>query len=261
MPLEAHDFWLQPGRFWLAPAAKTPLTLLVGHGPARQNSPMTADRVVAFQSVGPKGRVNRKAELHMAGPGHDAQLAFAEAGTHVLLFASNYTPSNLPALRFNNYAKEEGLTEPIRIRQKNRTTDAPGRELYSRRAKAFIQVGRPSPQAQPQVTSRLGLSLEIVPERNPYTIGTNRDFPVRVFFEGRPLAGALVKMTNLDADEKPVETHLTNGAGRAVFKARRNGQWQMNVVWSKPLAANRQADFATTFSSLTFGFPAAAPAR
>lgn len=261
IPLEAHDFWLQPSRFWVAPAAKTPLTILVGHGPARQNSPMTDDRVVAFQSVGPRGRVNRKAELHMARPGADAELAFAEPGTHVLLFASNYAPSNLPDLRFNDYLKEEGLIEAIRIRQKNGTTDAPGRELYSRRAKALIQVGRPGPQAQPQVTSRLGLSLEIVPERNPYTIGASRNFPVRVFFEGRPLAGALVKMTDLDADEKPVETHLTDQAGRAVFKARRQGQWQMNVVWSKPLASNRQADFATTFSSLTFGFPARAPAR
>ena len=75
-----------------------------------------------------------------------------------------------------------------------------------------------------------------------------------MLYQGRPLAGALVKLNDLAADAQPVETHRTDASGRATFKARRSGEWQLNVVWSEPLANSRSADFMTTFSSLSFGF-------
>lgn len=254
-PAAAHDFWLQPSRFWVALAARTPVTILVGHGPARQRSPIGVDRVVVFQSVGPSGTADQKRNLHLGAPAADADVVLAGPGAHVLVFASNYAQSNLPALRFNDYLKAEGLTEAIRQRERSGATAAPGRELYSRRAKALIQVGQPGSRAQPHVTKPVGLDLEIVPDRNPYALKGTDGLPVRVLYQGQPLQGALVKLTNLDADERPVETHLTDSTGRAVFQARRVGNWQMNVIWSKPLAANRRADFLTTFSSLSFGFP------
>jgi uncharacterized GH25 family protein len=226
----------------------------VGHGPDRQRSPIGADRVVVFRSVGAGGAVDRRADLRLGGPAGDAELAFAQPGTHIVVFASNYTPSNLPAARFNPYLEEEGLTEAIRHREKTRTSDAPGREIYSRRAKALVQVGPRRAQPEPHVTAPVGLDLEIVPERHPYALGQNDRLPVRILYRGKPLPGALVKLTNLDADERPVETHRTDRTGRAVFRARRQGKWQLNVVWSSPLPANRNADFVTTFSSLTFGF-------
>jgi uncharacterized GH25 family protein len=83
---------------------------------------------------------------------------------------------------------------------------------------------------------------------------------VRVLFEGRPLPGALVKLTNLDADEKPVAMQRTDAAGRAVFTAPRSGSWLLNVVWTKPISGDRRGDFDTTFSSLTWGYPVERPA-
>lgn len=258
-PLAAHDFWLQPSHFWVAPSVAVPVTIQVGHGPLRQRSPIPAARVTAFQSVGPNGKVDRLPDLHLGQPASDADLVFTTRGTHLILFSSNLAPSNLPALRFNAYAKVEGLTEAIRQRSLAGTSDQPGRELYSRRAKMLVQVGASDSRPQAHVTRPLGLALEIVPERNPYTSGGGDTLPVRIFYRGQPLAGALVKLNDLKFDDQPVETHLTDGSGRAVFKLRRQGNWQMNVVWSEPLPTTRQADFLTIFSSLTFGFPNAAP--
>ncbi len=254
---EAHDFWLQPSRFWTQPGAKLPFTIQVGHGPARQRSPIPQERVTAFQSIGPRENADRRSDLHVGQPASDAELGFARPGTYVIAFASNNAISNLPALRYNDYAKAEGLTEALRQRDAAGTTESPGRELYSRRAKALVQVGAPGRVPQPQVTNPVGLSLEIVPERNPYSPSGGDSLPVRVLYDGRPLAGALVKLNDLASDAKPVEMHLTDAAGRAVFGLRRQGDWQMNVVWSRPLRTTRLADFVTTFSSLTFGFPAA----
>ncbi len=83
-------------------------------------------------------------------------------------------------------------------------------------------------------------------------LGRDRRLPVRVLYHGRPLAGALVKITDLGADAKPAAKRRTDANGRAAFVIPRGGQWQMNVVWAAPLRSDRRADFNTTFSSLTF---------
>ncbi len=253
-PLVAHDFWLQPAAFWVRPGAALPVTFLVGHGPARERSTIAPPRITQFRATGPRGAVDRADDLVQRGAS-DAVLAFASPGTYVVSMATSNASSNLPAARFNEYASAEGLTNVLAFRRAQGQTNSPGREFYSRRAKALIQVGAPAVAAQPHVVTPVGLSLEIVPLRNPYAMGNASHLPVRVMFKGKPLAGAFVKLTNLDDDAKPSETHRSDATGVASFRARRSGQWQLNVVWSEPIAGNRSADFLTVFTSLTFGFP------
>lgn len=256
-PLAAHDFWLQPSRFAVAPGGRVPMIFLVGHGAFRQRSAIGADRVKLFRAIGPQGTTDRAADLTL-GQAADATTAFSVPGTYVIAFSTSNTPSNLPALRFNDYAAAEGLTLVLQQRAAAGTTTGPGRELYSRRGKALIQVGRPGRMAQPHVTTPAGLGLEIVPLINPYQPGASRSLPVRVLYQGRPLAGALVKLNNLQADAEPVELHRSDAAGQATFRLPTSGQWQLNVVWSQPMPRNATAEFLTTFSSLSFGFGNAA---
>ena len=252
-PLAAHDFWLQPLRFWTAPGAPVPMTFLVGHGAARQRSSIGADRFSVFRAVGPQGVIDHKSELTL-GQAADVAPGFAQPGTYVVAFTTSNVASDLPALRFNDYAAAEGLTLVLQQRAASNNSAKAGRELYSRRGKALIQVGALARQPQSYVTSPIGLGLEIVPLLNPYALGGSRKLPVRVLYQGRPLAGALVKLNNLAADAEPVEKHLTDSTGLATFAARRSGDWQLNVVWSQPMPRNPQAEFLTTFSSLSFGF-------
>lgn len=105
------------------------------------------------------------------------------------------------------------------------------------------------------MTRPLGLPLEIVPERSPYAEPRPADLPIRVIYDGQPLAGALVKLTNLEHDAVPFEVHLTDRAGRATFGMPGSGTWLLNVIWTKPLPSSRETDFETIFSSLSFGFP------
>lgn len=235
------------------------MVLLVGHGAARQRSAIPASRITQFRSSGPGGVANRIGDLTL-GSATDASLRFAAAGTYVVYFSTSNIPSDLPAKRFNEYASAEGLTPVLERRAASGAINKPGRELYSRRGKAIVQVGPVGAAAQPQVTRPVGLGLELVPLSNPYA-GNSPQMTVQVLYQGQPLSGALVKLNNLAADAQPVEMHRSDAAGRATFRARRAGQWQYNVVWSQPLANNSTADFLTTFSSLTFGFPAVRPAR
>ena len=248
----AHDFWLQPTNFRVAAGQSTPVSIQVGHGQARQRW-VSSDRVVTLRDIGPKGSADRRPELIRAGA-QDMSLAFAAPGLHILALETNHADSDLPAIRFNDYAKAEGLTAALQTRQAQGKTDAPGREIYSRRAKALVLVGAPLPGDDARVTKPLGLTLEIVPERNPYALKPGEPLPVRVLYEGRPLAGATVKLTNLDFDMRPLAVKQTDSAGRAAFDVPLRGLWLLNVIWTKPIKDPR-GDFDTTFSSLSFGFP------
>ncbi len=254
-PAAAHDMWLQPTKFWLERPGISMVTTYVGHGPDRERWSVAADRVLRLRSVGPGGVVTDQRGRLGAAMNRDAGIMLATPGVHVIALESGYAESNLPAARFNGYLQDEGLIPAIEARRRAGQTGRPGREIYNRRAKALVQVGPVTTTPQPQVVRAVGLALEIVPERNPYRLDGAKLMPVRVFYQGRPLAGALVRLTDLRADAKPAQSILTDKDGRAIFKARHSGLWQMNVVWTKPLAENPKADFETTFSSLTWGFP------
>ncbi len=251
---DAHDFWVQPTRFWVSPNTATPTSLQVGHGKDRVRWNSDIRRVTAFRSLGPDGVKDHKGELRVGAMDQDHPIKFGQPGSYVMYLTTDHAQSELPSLRFTDYAKTEGLTAALQERERTNTTGRPGRELYTRRAKVLMQVGPLSANPEPRITRPVGLSLEIVPEVNPYAADAGAALPVRILYEGKPLAGATVKLNNLDFDFRPIETQISDAAGRAVFKMPKTGAWQMNVIWSKPIK-DRKADFETTFSSLTFGFP------
>jgi uncharacterized GH25 family protein len=246
VPAGAHDFWIQPQQYRLRSPGITTLALEVGHGPYRQHSPIPLSRIKRFVDLAPSGaqqdlRGRPAVELH-------------EPGTHILVLETdNRAQSHLPAIRFNDYLRSEGLTPALLERERTRRMEADGSESYSRRAKALVHVG----PADTAVLRPLGLSLEIVPEVNPYTEPRPATLPVKVLFAGRPLPGATVKLTQLEHDEAPLETHLTDAAGRAVFSMPTQGSWLLNVIWTQVLPKSSETDFETTFSSLSFGISAA----
>lgn len=251
----AHDFWIQPANFRIAPGGTTSVAILVGHGPARQPWVLRLNRVVGLISVAPDGRrTNHSGTLRQGTYAPDPTVTLGMPGTHVVAFENTPTTNSLPADRFNDYVRAEGIRPIAEWRVRTGAGDQPGRERYSRRAKALVRVG-PLGAARPsQATRPVGLTLEIVPEIDPYAPGNARMLPVRIIYQGRFVAGAFVKLTNLDSDAQPVATRVTDGNGRTLFPLPHQGRWQLNVVWSRPLSGDPEADFETVFSSLTFGF-------
>jgi uncharacterized GH25 family protein len=70
-----------------------------------------------------------------------------------------------------------------------------------------VQIGQTSYEIPPHVGIAVahvskppGLPLEIVPESNPHDAPRSAYLPIRLFYEARPLVGALVKLTNLKDD-------------------------------------------------------------
>ncbi|MEO6092054.1 MAG: DUF4198 domain-containing protein [Novosphingobium sp.] len=256
VPALAHDFWMQPRTFSAPGPSQILIALFVGHGPARDRWGVSNANVLQFKTAGPDGIVDRSSDLRVGSPGFDAIVPLTKPGSYVFLLQSTPTPSNLPFLRFNDYIAAEGITPIIEQRKRLDQQQADGREIYSRRAKAIVQIGPVDAASIARVTRPWNLELEIVPGRHPQALGPDGIMPVRVLFKRRPLPGALVKITDLDADAEPAATRRTDARGETALRIPHPGKWQMNVVWSVPLHGDPRADFQTIFSSLTFAVPA-----
>jgi len=259
--IEAHDFWLQPRKYWINPDTLDSMTLQVGHGPFRQRSPIPLRRITRFQAIAPNGMaVDLHQRLRLGQGAEDGDFRLNDPGTYVLVLQTDDgAQTHLPAIRFNDYLKVEGLTPALEQRARLQRMDADGSERYSRCAKSIVQVGQPRAGLQGQVDKPVGLPLEIVPEANPYGTKRPATFPVRVLYAGHALAGALVKLTNLANDASPFEVRITDRDGRAIFTMPNAGAWLLNVIWTKPLPRSEETDFETVFSSLSFGFPSDHP--
>lgn len=251
-----HDFWVQPASYWAAPGTDLPFTLQVGHGPFRQRSLIPLSRILRFDAIGQDGgRVNLRSRLQLGGRISDGAVAFPAPGTYLLVLQTDARAySLLPAIRFNDYLRYEGLTPALEYRERTHRMAMDGSESYSRQAKALVQVGSSS-GPQPQATKPVGLVLEIVPDIDPYAVPRPSTLPVHVLYEGRRLAGALVMLTNLQHDANPVEVHLTDRNGEAEFVASQSGEWLLNVIWTRVAPGAADTDYETVFSSLSFGFP------
>jgi uncharacterized GH25 family protein len=231
----AHDFWVNPDSFVVSVGASTALTMQVGHGDARRTSPIPSRRIQRFAAWTPAGEV---IDLR-----NDGRLAPAEPGLHLLVLDTDADAlSHLPADRFDAYAREEGLW-PAAARGRDVI------ERYRRVAKALVQAGEPGEGSQDLATKRLGLPLEIVLAEPPADSAT---LAAQVMFKGRPLARALVKLTDLDHDAQPVAAQVTDDAGRVHLRRPPPGRWLLNVVWTTPLDGDAGIDFDTIFSSLSF---------
>ncbi len=111
--------------------------------------------------------------------------------------------------------------------------DTDGSERYSRCTKSIVQVDPSSAASSSQIMKPVGLAAGDRARSKPYSVPHRSTLPVRVIYQGRPLAGGLVKLTDLTNDASPLEVHLTDSAGRATFTTRRLGQLAMvNVIWT-----------------------------
>lgn len=249
----AHDFLLRPATFVVAEGDPVGIAFLIGHGRDRQRWQTDPRRILRFEGRSETGAVDYLGAVGGHPTEADHMVSLSGAGTHVLLFQSASSRSDLPADRFEAYLREEGLTPAQEARRGEGAAATPGRETYSRRAKSLLQVGPRARRDARHVVQPHGQTLEIVTEANPYAIAPGQPLPVRIFYQGRPLPGALVKLWDLNGNAAPTAMARTDRAGRTVFARPAAGEWQLGVVWTRPLPTGNWAQFETVFASLTFG--------
>jgi Domain of unknown function (DUF4198) len=179
-------------------------------------------------------------------------LTIQENGTQVLTLATNNSFIELEPAKFLDYLKEDGLQSAIDYRQKNNETNKNGRELYRRCAKTLLQVG---PQTNNLPTQNTGMTLEIIPRKNPYQLSNNEPLTCQFLYEQKPLKNALVRCWWRINGKTEVEFQKTNAQGNATFELvkKGTGNYMVSTVTMVRLQNNPTADWQSTWGSLTFG--------
>lgn len=251
LPLQAHDVWIVPSSFAPAVGQVVGLRLLVGQdlrgealalvpGLARQ---FVVQDAVARRPLAPRLRAATAALLRVTAP-----------GLQVVGYYSHPSFIELPADKFNAYLAEEGLEAILAQRAGLDQSLASGREMYTRCAKTLLRTAPIAPTAATaptQADQRLGFPLELVAERNPYDSVAGQALPVRLSFEDRPLAGALVVAIN-SRDGSHKLSARTDNDGRVQLLLPAGGLWLIKAVHMVPAPAGAAADWASYWASLTF---------
>jgi hypothetical protein len=246
VPGRAHDFWIELDTFRPAPAHALQVSLRVGDTFGRGESlPRDPAHALRFTAAGPGGEHTIPGRRGHTPAG---RVRLSTAGTYVLAYGSRARIVQLPAERFEAYLHDEGLERIVAIRADTGESLEPGREAFSRCAKAIVHVGAPG---APGWDRPAGLSLELMPARDPSTLAPGDVLTVRLLDEGRPLTGARVSaMPAADPNARVQAT--TSDDGRAELRLDRAGLWLVKSVHMRRAATRDDVDWESRWASLTF---------
>jgi uncharacterized GH25 family protein len=243
--LRAHDFWIEPSTFTPEPGQRVAVRLRVGDDFPGGRVPRMARFLERFAVVGksPEAEVAGVEGIDPAGyviPG--------EPGLHVLVYDSRPGALTLSGDGFEKHLAEQGLERVSGLRRERGETETQARELFSRCAKALVAVGERSGEGYDR---RVGLPLELVPEKNPFLLSPGEDLPLLLLYQGEPVAGVWVQARNPRRPEESVSGR-TDANGRVRLRLASGGFWLVKAVHMVPAPQGAGADWESFWASLTF---------
>ena len=256
----AHEFWLMPQSFSVPTSQNVLLELRVGAGwpgVSLGRNPAYIERFGVIYSSGPEQRVGGEPGADPAG-----EVEVKKSGVAWAVFRSKQSALTLDADKFESYLREEGLESIIEARRVNGTSDVPGRERYSRCAKALLQLGSDR-NAEPSFLKRkTNLTLELIPQTDPRQLRGGGSFKVQLLYLNKPLQGALVKalpqtaLAKVGTETAPLLiAGRTDSQGYVTLTLSHGGVWLINAVHMVAAAPRLNADWESIWSSLTFAAP------
>lgn len=241
--LRAHDLWIEPTSF--APKAGEMVGARLRVGQDFIGDPLRRDDALIDQFV-VETSADRKPVGGRRGADPAGVLRADAPGMLVVGYSSVPSVVDETAEKFAQYVRDEGLEAVAALRARRGETGGT-RELFSRCAKSLVLVGPPSATDGDRA---LGFVLELVAEKNPYTMTAGQVLPVQLTYQARPLAGALVVAMQRDDPAKKISAR-TDASGRVRLALPEAGVWMVKAVHMIP-AVGRNAEWESFWASLTF---------
>jgi hypothetical protein len=171
----------------------------------------------------------------------------APAGYSIITAVNPGRADTMKAAPFLQYLQEEKLTAVIESRKKLGESDKPGRERYSMYLKSIVLAGAPN-DGYKRVA---GLTLEIVPEKDPSQLKSGETLPVRVLFKGKPAANLQLFAAKAGAANKNVGKTDANGRVSVPIS---KGRWRLHSILMERITAS-DADWESFWTTLTLEIP------
>jgi uncharacterized GH25 family protein len=122
--------------------------------------------------------------------------------------------------------EHSGVKNVLKERAEKGISDREEIEEYSKYVKAYLQVDdtKSSNYKKP-----LGLVIDTVPLKNPYSLHVGDSLPVQVLFKGKPLSN-LILYAGAAGHEKPLTQATTDSDGKADIKLSKTGRWYIRGI-------------------------------
>lgn len=246
--VEAHEFWMQPVKFFLQPGEATDVRFYVGEMFMGEPWSLKNHRV---EKLDLHNNSDAKSLLDSIrdDPKVNLRLSIQQEGTHLLALQSNNAFSELDGEKFNEYLKEDGLDDVLSERKKTGTLNKAAKEFYRRYSKLLVQVGNKRDDTYKKI---LGHPVEIVPESNPYALKKGDPVKYKILFDGKPAFGVKVRIWNRYQNRTTIQNIYTEKSGIIETHISNPGPWMVSVVRMVP-SQQSGAEWQSYWGSLTFG--------
>ena len=249
--VSGHEFWIQPDKFIYKYAEPVNIRFLVGENFTGENWTGDKDKIKSlrlyFENVTDRNCIDNLGD----NKSDSLQIAMLDEGTVMLTLNTTNSFIDLEAAQFNDYLREDGLTETLKYREKNGDTTKNGRENYQRSVKTIFQVGSRSTNVYKKKTD---LPVDIIPVEHPYTVSKDGDFKVKLFFMGERLKKTKVKVWHKLDDKITQEEYTTDDEGEIKFFLSPEGEWMVSCVKMIRLQDDPKAEWQSYWGSLTWGY-------
>ncbi|GAA4222235.1 hypothetical protein GGQ68_001193 [Sagittula marina] len=246
----AHEFWIEPEAYQVAPDAPLVAQLKVGdklEGSSFSYVPPNFRRfdvIVDGEVIEVDGRAGDKPALNM--------VLDREGLATVVHVTRDY------ALTYKDRATFERFCDHKDIKWACVSHDTRGldpdviRERYTRYAKSLMALGDGAGS-----DLEVGLVTEIVAEANPYTDDVSDGFPVRVLHNGEPRKNTQVELFEKAPDGTvDVRYYRTDDTGRAVVEVHPGHAYLVDAVEMLEIPVENDGPaWESRWASLTFAVP------
>ncbi|MET0636464.1 MAG: DUF4198 domain-containing protein [Chitinophagaceae bacterium] len=250
LALAAHEFWLDPGKYFYQKGETVNLRFMVGENFIGENWTGNKSKVHRLDLYSANGSQSLTGRIS-ASVGDSLRFPLENEGTQLICFNSTNSFISLPPKEFNEYLEEDHLADAIRYRNNHGETDSTGREFYQRSVKTIIQVGNVFTNTFSLETS---LPLDIIPLQNPYRLDPDDSLSIRVLFRGKPLSNQVMLVWHRNKEIFLKVSYRTNQQGEIRFPVMSTSTWMVSTVRMERIKKGDRADWQSYWGSLTWGY-------
>jgi uncharacterized GH25 family protein len=251
--VQAHEFWIEPEAYQVAPGADMIASLRVGQnfgGSAQAYLPPSFERFdlnCAGNLKPVEGRAGDRPAMTVIAP--------SDGLCVVIHQTRDYTLTYREWEKFVSFVEHKDFTTALADHAARGLPEVGFVEQYSRYAKSLIAVGDGAGQ-----DSVVGLETEIVAGANPYTDDVSGGLPVQVFYQGTPRVDVQVELFEKAPDGAvEITLHRTDGEGHVTLPVKAAHSYLVDAVVLRPMTPKAERDpvWESLWASLTFAVPGA----
>lgn len=254
LPAMAHQLFLMPSAFHVSPGERITVGFHNGDSFPDSEGPPSLERLRDATLHAGKLQYN---VTNIRVDGNRAVGDARVAGKGALTLSARTIPNfiEMKAADFEKYLKEEGMGQVVEWRAQRGESAKPGRELYSKYVKSLVRSGGSS-SGDDAYAKPLGMQIELVAERDPYSMKSGDRLPVRLLWRGKPASNVMIEasVAPSGAGGAAESSHVgrTDADGYVQVFLTKPGKWRLHAIAIERCQDPAKADWESFWASLTF---------